>query len=125
MQFSINIIELSADKEDKDAIYKVSLKDEFTYNDQQEFSSAMSDLIQKGIKKIIIDFNDLTMIDSIGIGLLINFEKKIKKENGELVITRCKDVILTLLRPINIEKLIKIFNNLEDGVDYFIAIKNK
>ena len=119
MQFDIDITRLSTNKEDEDAIYKVSLKGELTFNLHRDFSSAMSDLIQKGIRKIIIDFNDLDMIDSVGIGILIKYEKQLQKENGELVLTRCSDQILNLFIPVNLEKLIKIFKNLDDAMNYF------
>lgn len=123
MKFGIETIKLSPVSEDKDTIYKVDLKGALDSENNREFESTMSDLLKKGVKKIIIDFNDLLVVDSMGIGTLISIIKKLKKENGELIITRCKDQVMTLLKPINIENLIKIFRNLEDGINYFTTAK--
>ena len=125
MQFDFDISKVSSNIEDGEAIYKISLKGEFTFKGHNDFSSAISDLMQKGIKKIIIDLNDLNTIDSVGIGLLINYNKKLQNETGELVMTRCNDQILNIFLPINIERIIRIFGNLEDGINYLSSPKSQ
>jgi anti-anti-sigma factor len=123
MNFNIETIRPSNINDEKETIYKVSPGNSLDSENSRAFDSAMSDLISKGAKKVIIDFIDLLALDSMGIGILISTAKKLKKENGELIIIRCKDQVMTLLKPINIENLIKIFRNHDDGINYFTAIK--
>ena len=123
-KIDINIRILSANNNDKEQIYKIDLKGDLNFNNYREFSEKFYDLIQKGIKKIIIDFNDLSGLDSTGIGTIINNARKLEKENGELIIVRCSEQILTILRPVNFERIIKIFKNLEDGINYFSNSEN-
>ncbi|MBN2041091.1 MAG: STAS domain-containing protein [Spirochaetes bacterium] len=118
MQF--HITQIPADNIENE-IYTISLSGELAFDNHRKLSAAFSELIQKGGRKIIIDFHDLFTLDSGGIGLLIKFQKELLKENGEIVIARCNDQILTLLLPINIHKLIKIFDTIDDAVNHFTA----
>ncbi len=123
MNISIETIRPSDISEKKEIIHKLEPRGSLDSENSRDFESAISDLIKKGAKKIIVDLDDLLVIDSMGIGTLIGIAKKLKKTDGELIITRCKDQILTLLKPINIENLIKVFKNLEDGINYFTTAK--
>ena len=125
MQFDFDITEVPSNNKDGEVIYKICLKGEFSYYTHSEFTSTITDLLQKGVKKIIIDFNDLTVIDSVAIGKLIKYKKELLNKNGDLVITRCNDQVSSIIFPINLGKIIKVFENLEDGINYFSRIENQ
>ncbi len=118
MKLNIDTIMPGADSKDKTVIIKVDLYESLDNNNANEFEYIMSALINGGAKKIIIDFNELQNMDSTGVGLLITLTKKMRKEKGEIIVTRNTARILTALKPLNIEKFIQFFPTIEDGVNY-------
>jgi anti-anti-sigma factor len=122
MKLNIETIMPGADSRDRTIIIKVDLNGSLDNNNANEFEYIMSTFINGGAKKIIIDFNDLQNLDSTGVGLLITLTKKIRKERGEIIVTRNTTRILTALKPLNIEKFIQFFPDVEDGVNYLRSV---
>ncbi len=71
---------------------------------------------------IIIDMEQVSEIDSMGIGMLISLWKLCKRENGELFIYGLKAIIKKLFHYVNINNRIPTFDNLEEAI---IKIKEK
>jgi anti-anti-sigma factor len=119
MNYQLEIIKMSGDDDNKNAVYKLILSGEFTYSINDEFSMVFSDLLRKGIKKVIIDISNLIFIDSYGIGQFVRNQKMIQKENGEIIIASGLERVLNLLSIVNLNRLIKIFQSVEEGMNYF------
>lgn len=62
--------------------------------------------------EVILDFTDLEMIDSSGIGKILVFYKKVKENNGNLIIRNPNSYICEIFDLIQLNKIIEIQNNL-------------
>ena len=65
-------------------------------------------MINSGIKKILIDFNDLVYISSAGIGLLIGATQKIRMNGGDLVIFNPTQKVYNILDTLGFTKIFNI-----------------
>ncbi len=80
----------------------------------EQFKQAMTNLVpfsasEKGFDSVILDFSNVKMIDSAGIGKLLMFQKRLKDRGGELKIVNLVDEhIRELFRTIKLNKIIKI-----------------
>jgi anti-anti-sigma factor len=52
-----------------------------------------------------IDFEELTVLDSSGVGAIVSLLKQIKAQGGEVVVVRAHDQPLSVLKLLKIEKL--------------------
>lgn len=64
-------------------------------------------------KKLVLDFSNVSFMDSSGIGLIIGRYKLIKNFGGEVFIVNSNDYILRLLEIAGIDKIAKITNESE------------
>ncbi|MFH0975227.1 MAG: STAS domain-containing protein [Spirochaetota bacterium] len=123
MKFNTEIIMPSGvSKESKTTIVKIELKGSLDNNNTPDFEFFINTLINGGVKKILIDINDLQYLDSTGIGSLITVTKKIRKDNGDVAITRYTAQVMTILKPINMEKFIQFFSTVDDGIKYLKSL---
>lgn len=67
------------------------------------------------IKNLIFDFSNLTFMDSSGIGVIVGRYKLVKSLGGRVTIFGAKNNIKKLLYMSGIDKIIKIFNTLDDA----------
>ncbi len=118
MKLAIETIKPVSSSNNNDVICRIDLKDNLDFKNAEEFKFIVFALINGGIKKILLDINDLDEIDSMGIGAFIVIKKTLQNKNGELSVTRCNEKILALLKPTKIKDLIHFFTNIEDGVNY-------
>jgi anti-sigma B factor antagonist len=122
MKINTEIYMPSTVSKNNKAIIRVDLKGSLDNNNTFEFEFFIYALISGGVKKIVIDIDDLQYLDSTGIGSLIAITKKIRKESGEIAITRYTAQVMTILRPINMEKFIQFFPTIEEGISYLKSV---
>ncbi|OHD66855.1 MAG: hypothetical protein A2176_12360 [Spirochaetes bacterium RBG_13_51_14] len=82
----------------------------------------MRTMIQGGAKKIVVDLHGLEYIDSSGINVLIESAKLIRQYKGDIVLLNVPERILTLFKPINLNRFINIFNTEDEVINFFKLI---
>ncbi len=77
----------------------------------QTLKQELLNLYNEGINEIVIDFSNITCIDSSGLGKLLLFQKKLKERGGELrIINVTNDYIQNMFKMIHLNKVINIEN---------------
>jgi anti-sigma B factor antagonist len=122
MKFNTEIIMPTGALKENKTIVKIELKGSLDNNNTPDFEFFVNTMIIGGVKKILIDINDLQYVDSTGIGSLITVTKKLRKDNGDVAITRYTAQVMTILKPINMEKFIQFFSTIDDGVKYLKSL---
>jgi len=56
-------------------------------------------------KRVSVDFDELTMIDSSGVGAIVSLFKRIKATGGEVVVLRAHDQPLAVLKLLKLERV--------------------
>ena len=73
-------------------------------------------LLGKGIKKIIINFEDSKVINSIGISILIGVIEKIKDKKASLAFTNLTEVNRETFEMMGLAKFANIYSTEEEAV---------
>lgn len=58
--------------------------------------------------RIVLDMSDVTMLASMGLGLLVSTHKKAKSNGGALVICHVRPELLQLIQLTHLQKVLKI-----------------
>lgn len=80
------------------------------------FKEGMTAVIDKGEKWIIVDFSNVTYVDSSFLGALVSSLKYAISKNEELVLTGLHKDILDLLKLIRMDRVFKIYKNKEEAM---------
>ena len=65
-------------------------------------------VVADGPKRVSVDFEELTMIDSSGVGAIVSLFKRIKASGGEVVVLRAHDQPLAVLRLLKLERVLGV-----------------
>ena len=78
----------------EDMTLVVSIDGDFNFTLLNEFRQAYSHVVKKtGAVKYIVDMKNTSTIDSSALGMLLNMQRDLNKQDGEIRITNCnKDV---------------------------------
>ncbi len=68
-------------------------------------------------KKIVIDFEKVTYIDSSGLATLVEVLKRAKTQGGSLGLATMSDKVKSLFEITKLDKLFSIFQNQNDAVN--------
>lgn len=80
----------------------LKLPEKFNIINAESFSHTMNSLYQEGYREIAIDFSEVIIIDSLGLGKIILFHKKLKQDGGELRLINVKST--------RIQKMFKVIH---------------
>lgn len=78
----------------------------------------VSDILDEDVKKIIIDFSQVKLSNSTGLGTLLSAWTIAGKHNAELVVVLGSDRIENIFHVTNLDSIMKIFRSLDDAISY-------
>lgn len=90
-----------------------------TLMDAPGFKEFLANIIQKGVKKIVIDLRECLIIDSTFIGAMVASLKKITIQNGNIRLVYDENMQSTIFMLTKIDKVFKMFTNLDEAVESF------
>jgi anti-sigma B factor antagonist len=82
----------------------------------ETFRGIFKKLISEDKKKIIVNLEKVSWINSTGLGILISGYTTIRRANGDLVLIHVSDRIESILYVTKLNLLFKTFDNEEDAV---------
>lgn len=77
-----------------------------------------SALLQLGGRNIIFGFEDVSFMDSSGIGMLIGRYKQLQAIGGRIAISCANEAIMELISLSGLTKILPVFETLEDALSY-------
>ena len=76
-----------------------------------ELRAKMREIVEEGVRELVIDLADVQMVDSSGIGLLISAHNSLRKAGGQLAVIHASADILELFRTMRIHQHFSVSGN--------------
>lgn len=87
----------------------ISPKENIDFSNSQELKEDLLEVFNDGYKNIVLDFGEIENIDSSGLGKLLLFHKKLKEDDGKIIIQNIQsDYIKNMFEMINLHTIIEI-----------------
>ena len=99
-------MELKVDLKKDGELLFVDLQGDLDINSNKEFKEKINSV--QGVKKIIVNCENLSYIDSTGLGAFISIYKHIKEKGEKLVITGLKPHIKKIFLITDLDKVFEI-----------------
>lgn len=74
----------------------------------------VSDAVEDGVKKFVIDLSEVRYISSSGIGLLITMLTKMRNKDGEVYLTAPSDHVKKLLIITKLNNIFTVFDSIDE-----------
>jgi anti-sigma B factor antagonist len=106
------------------SIETINLK-RVTIKEAETFKKILTEEIEEGKRKIIVNFNQCEYIDSTFLGALVVNMKKIKPLGGEIRLAAAKGSTRSILEITGASKFFKVYSTLEAALSSFDAEEKK
>ncbi|MBW4666995.1 MAG: STAS domain-containing protein [Cyanomargarita calcarea GSE-NOS-MK-12-04C] len=80
----------------------------------QEFRENISEVLESGAKIVLVDFQNVTFMDSSGLGALVLAFKALRAADTKLVICSINEQIRILFELTGMDKVFEVFINQDD-----------
>ncbi len=85
-----------------------------------QLSDTLNQITSNQVYKIILDFGEVTYVSSAGLRVLIDIQKKCKRENqGEVVLVSIPQRVYETLELAGFVPLFKFYNNVPSAIEAF------
>ena len=93
------------------AVYIVDISGEMDLYNAHSLKEVVKKMLDKGVSKYVINVDNVTYIDSTGIGALMQVHSTIKKQGKRMLLANVKG---TVRQVIQLTKLMEYFDIVED-----------
>ncbi|MEH1911282.1 MAG: STAS domain-containing protein [Nostoc sp.] len=89
----------------------------------QEFRQKITDILVSGAKIVLVDFQDVTFMDSSGLGALVLAFKTLRAADTKLVLCSVNQQVRILFELTNMDKVFEIFPS-QDAFNQVLVSNN-
>ena len=97
----------------------VEVDGQLIVGNRNEFKQKVLDELERGARKVLIDFARTGYIDSSGLGVLVTLSRRIREEGGELRLANLNDDLKTLFELTKLDTLFQISDTKERALQSF------
>ena len=103
----------------------ISLKGRIDSISADEAEKTINEFTISGERKIIIDFNEVNYISSVGLRVFLKIQKELKKANGELILTEMPASIHQIFKSGGFLKIFTYFEKKDEILSYISGQETK
>ncbi|WP_262984652.1 STAS domain-containing protein [Nostoc sp. PA-18-2419] len=97
----------------KEQVKVIKLSGNLNATTSQEFRQSITKIIEVGVKIVLLDFQDVTFMDSSGLGALVLAFKTLRAADIQLVICSINEQVRILFELTNMDKIFEVFPSKE------------
>ena len=97
----------------------VEVTGQLTVGNRQQLKDKVLAELDRGARKVAVDFSETAYIDSSGLGVLVSLSKKLREHAGELKLTCLNEDLRILFELTKLDTLFRISDTLEDALKEF------
>jgi len=105
---------------EQEGIQIVDLKGRLTLGEEDlHFRSELDQLVQAGKTRVVLNLNDLSHLDTTGLGTLLYALAKLRKAGGGLALVNLKPLHIEVLLETRLEAVFNVYKEDQDAVNSF------
>jgi len=97
----------------------VVLRGEIGTETVNQLKDKMEAIVNEGKNRLVMDFSDVSYLNSMGLGVIAGTLKRVKKENGDLKLLNLSPAVRELLELTRLTKVFEIFDSEESALKSF------
>ncbi len=99
-----------------DNVAVLAMPSDVILEDVGEMKSLATDLVSRGVQRVILDFRGVERIDSRGLGQVVVFYTKLRDANIPLAIVTGRAIVRELFSLTNLDKIMPMFDSMQDAL---------
>lgn len=109
-------MDLGIDVQHQEKTTIVNLSGEIDVYTAPKFKESLINLIEEGFHDIVVNLQEVTFMDSTGLGALVGGLKRIKPLGGSLVLICNQDKILKIFEITGLNKVFPIYQDADQAI---------
>lgn len=100
----------------KKGVPVLAIKGEVTIDTSPKLLCAFNELYDEGVRKSVVDFKEVSYIDSSGLATMIEILQRFRQNNGSIALSNMSDEVMRIFELAKIDMLLSIYKGQEDAI---------
>lgn len=100
-------------------IYVVRIKGKLNTETYSEAEAQITQLIEQGAQKVLIELKELDYISSVGLRIFLKIAQQLKEKGGELRISSLSDMVYEIFDITGLYNILNVFKSETDALNNF------
>lgn len=100
-------------------VTQVRIEDRLEADTAKEFRDYMSQLADAGQIKIVLDFGNVSFIDSSGLGCIVSALRQFRQYEGDIKLASITDNVRPLIEIVRLHRVFDIYDSVEEAMKSF------
>ena len=97
----------------------VAVAGQLVVGNRQEFKQSVLDEVERGARRILVDFSETGYVDSSGLGALVSLNKRLREAGGELRLAALNEDMRTLFELTRLDTLFRLYASRAEALAQF------
>jgi len=97
----------------------VAVVGQLVVGNRQEFKQSVLDEVERGARRILVDFSETGYVDSSGLGALVSLNKRLREAGGELRLAALNEDMRTLFELTRLDTLFRLYASRAEALAQF------
>lgn len=97
----------------------VAVVGQLVVGNRQEFKQSVLDEVERGARRILVDFSETGYVDSSGLGALVSLNKRLRDAGGELRLAALNEDMRTLFELTRLDTLFRLYASRAEALAQF------
>ena len=97
----------------------VAVVGQLVVGNRQEFKQSVLDEVERGARRVLVDFTDTGYVDSSGLGALVSLNKRLREAGGELRLAALNEDMRTLFELTRLDTLFRLYASRAEALAQF------
>ena len=81
--------------------------------------TVVKDRIGDGTRKLILDCDDLRVISSVGLGMLMRIHSRMKKLDGDVKLVRVHGAVAEVIKLVRLDRVLNIYPSVQTALESY------
>ena len=110
---------MKLDVEERTGVTFVRVLENITFSNTKEFKDSLDDVALKAPSGVVLDLEQVSFINSTGIGIIASLFNNLKKRNVKLVLLKPRPEVSRVLKIIGFDAMMPVADEERRALEYF------
>ena len=108
---------LKSRTESRDSVTVLSLTGQLDALTSGDMGKVCHRIQASGVRKLVMDLNDLSLLDSMGVGTIVSLLRITRSKKGEMTVANLKRQPKEVFKILKLHRGIRVFDSVDQAVD--------
>lgn len=108
---------MQIDRSNTDGAVVVRIEGRFEFSTRNEYKRLIGQIVQEGHRRLVLDLEGVTFLDSSALGLLLLTDQNFKLKKGSFSLVKPTGYVRQVIELANLPRVIPVYDSVDEAIN--------